>query len=334
MRRPKVYITREIPERGLKRIIERFDAEIWPKYDPPPKHVIIEKARDADALVTLLTDRIDAEVFNAAPKLKIIAHMAVGYDNIDVEEATKRGIYVTNTPGVLTETTADLAWALLMAIARRIVEADRYVREGKWKVAWHPIMLLGRDIYGATLGIIGAGRIGSSIARRARGFNMKILYYDIIRRPELEKEFDAEYVDLDTLLRESDFITIHVPLTKETYHMINAERLKLVKKTAYIINTSRGAVIDEKALYEALREGRIAGAALDVFEQEPISMDNPLLKLDNIVLTPHIGSASYETRSKMAEMVAENLIAFFEGRVPPNLVNPEVMKIRPLPVKE
>ncbi|MEM2321479.1 MAG: glyoxylate reductase [Candidatus Bathyarchaeia archaeon] len=334
MRRPKVYITREIPERGLKRIIERFDAEIWPKYDPPPKHVIIEKARDVDALVTLLTDRIDAEVFNAAPKLKIIAHMAVGYDNIDVEEATKRGIYVTNTPGVLTETTADLAWALLMAIARRIVEADRYVREGKWKVAWHPIMLLGRDIYGATLGIIGAGRIGSSIARRARGFNMKILYYDIIRRPELEKEFDAEYVDLDTLLRESDFITIHVPLTKETYHMINAERLKLVKKTAYIINTSRGAVIDEKALYEALREGRIAGAALDVFEQEPISMDNPLLKLDNIVLTPHIGSASYETRSKMAEMVAENLIAFFEGRVPPNLVNPEVMKIRPLPVKE
>lgn len=333
MRRPRVYITREIPERGLKRIIERFDVEIWPKYDPPPKHVIIEKARGADALVTLLTDRIDAEVFDAAPKLKIIAQMAVGYDNIDVEEATKRGIYVTNTPGVLTETTADLSWALLMAIARRIVEADKYVREGKWKVAWHPMMLLGRDVYGATLGIIGAGRIGSAIARRARGFNMKILYYDIIRRPELEKELGAEYVDLDTLLKESDFITIHVPLTKETYRMINAERLKLVKKTTYIINTSRGAVIDEKALYEALREGRIAGAALDVFEQEPVSMDNPLLKLDNVVLTPHIGSASHETRSKMAEMVAENLLAFFEGRAPPNLVNPEVMKIRPLPVK-
>lgn len=334
VRRPKVYVTREIPERGLKKIIERFDVEVWPEYDPPPKQVIIERARDADALVTLLTDKIDAEVFNAAQKLKIVAQMAVGYDNIDVEEATRRGIYVTNTPGVLTETTADLAWALLMAIARRIVEADKYVREGKWKVAWHPMMLLGRDVYGATLGIIGAGRIGSAVARRAKGFDMRILYYDIVRRPELEKELGAEYVDLDTLLKESDFITIHVPLTKETYHMIDAEKLKLVKKTAYIINTSRGPVIDEEALYKALKEGKIAGAALDVFEKEPISMDNPLLRLDNVVLTPHIGSASYETRSKMADMVAENLIAFFEGRVPPNLVNPEVMKVRPLPIRD
>lgn len=334
MRKPKIFITREIPESGLKKIIERFDAEVWPEYAPPSKQVIKEKARDSDALVTLLTDKIDAEVLDAAPRLKIIAQMAVGYDNIDVEEATKRGIYVTNTPGVLTETTADLAWALLMAIARRIVEADKYIREGKWRVAWHPMMLLGKDVYGATIGIIGAGRIGSAVARRAKGFNMRILYYDIIRRPELEKEVGAEYVDLDTLLRESDFISIHVPLTKDTYHMINAEKLKLVKKTAYIINTSRGAVIDEKALYEALRDRRIAGAALDVFEQEPISMDNPLLKLDNVVLTPHIGSASHETRSKMAEMVAENLIAFFEGRVPPNLVNPEVMKVRPLPVRD
>ncbi|MEM2273695.1 MAG: glyoxylate reductase [Candidatus Bathyarchaeia archaeon] len=333
MRRPKVYVTREIPERGLKKILERFDAEVWPEYGPPPKRVIIEKAGDVDALVTLLTDKIDAEVFDAAPKLKIVAQMAVGYDNIDIEEATKRGIYVTNTPGVLTETTADLSWALLMAIARRIVEADKYIREGKWKIAWHPMMLLGRDVYGATLGIIGAGRIGEAVARRAKGFNMRILYYDIIRRPELEREIGAEYVDLDTLLKESDFITIHVPLTKETYHMINAEKLRLVKKTAFIINTSRGQVIDEKALYEALKEERIAGAALDVFEQEPISPDNPLIKLNNVVLTPHIGSASHETRSRMAEMVAENLIAFFEGRVPPNLVNPDVMKIRPLPVK-
>ncbi|MEM1515653.1 MAG: glyoxylate reductase [Candidatus Bathyarchaeia archaeon] len=334
MRKPKVYITREIPERGLKKIIERFNVEIWPEYEPPPKQVIIERAKDADALVTLLTDKIDVEVFSAAPKLKIVAQMAVGYDNIDVEEATKRGIYITNTPGVLTETTADLTWVLLMAVARRIIEADRYVREGKWKVAWHPMMFLGRDVHGATLGIIGAGRIGSAVARRAKGFNMRILYYDIIRMPELEKEVGAEYVDLDTLLRESDFITIHVPLTKETYHIINAEKLRLVKKTAYIINTSRGAVIDEKALSEALREGKIAGAALDVFEQEPISVDNPLLKSENVVLTPHIGSASHETRSKMADMVAENLIAFFEGKVPPNLVNPEVMKVRPLPVKD
>lgn len=333
MRKPKVFVTREIPESGLKIIMEHFDVEVWPEYGPPPKQVIVEKARDADALVTLLTDKIDLEVFNAASNLKIVAQMAVGYDNIDVEEATKRGIYVTNTPGVLTETTADLTWALLMAIARRIVEADRYVREGKWKIAWHPKMLLGKDVYGATLGIIGAGRIGSAVARRAKGFNMRILYYDIVRRPEMEKEVGAEFVDLNTLLRESDFITIHVPLTKDTYRLIDAEKLKLVKRTAYIINTSRGQVIDEVALYKALKEKRLAGAALDVFEKEPISMDNPLLELDNVVLTPHIGSASYETRSKMAEMVATNLIEFFRGRVPPNLVNVDVVKIRP-PIKQ
>ncbi|MEM2939685.1 MAG: glyoxylate reductase [Candidatus Bathyarchaeia archaeon] len=330
MYKPKVYLTREIPERGLKMILERFNAEVWPEYGPPPKQVIIEKARDVDALVTLLSDKIDAEVFDAAPKLKIVAQMAVGYDNIDVEEATRRGIYVT-TPGVLTETTADFAWALLMAIARRVVEADNYVREGKWRVGWHPSMLLGRDIYGATLGIIGAGRIGSAVARRAKGFNMKILYYDVVPNSQMEEETGAKLVDLDILLRESDFISIHTPLTKETYHLINAEKLKLVKRTAYLINTARGPIVDEKALYEALKEGRLAGAALDVFEQEPISMDNPLLKLDNVILAPHIASASYETRSRMAEMVAENLIAFFEGRQPPNLVNPDVMKVRPLP---
>jgi len=327
--KPRVYVTREIPERGLKKIMERFDTEVWPEYGPPPKQVIIEKARDADALVTLLSDKIDAEIFDAAPKLKIVAQMAVGFDNIDVEEATRRGIYVTNTPGVLTETTADFAWALLMAIARRVVEADRYVREGKWKVGWHPSMLLGRDVYGATLGIIGVGRIGSAVARRAKCFNMRILYYDVVRNPQIEKETGATFVDLDTLLRESDFISVHVPLTKETYHLINAERLKFVKKTAYLINTSRGPVVDEKALYEALKEGRLAGAALDVFEQEPLPTDSPLLRLDNVILTPHIASASYETRSRMAEMVAENLIAFFEGKVPPNLVNPDVVKVRP-----
>ncbi|MEM1996975.1 MAG: glyoxylate reductase [Candidatus Bathyarchaeia archaeon] len=331
MYKPKVYITRELPERGLKKILERFDAEVWPEYGPPPKQIIVEKVRDVDALVTLLSDKIDAEVFNAASKLKIIAQMAVGFDNIDVEEATRRGIYVTNTPGVLTETTADFAWALLMAIARRVVEADRYVREGKWKVGWHPSMLLGRDIYGATLGLIGAGRIGSAVARRAKCFNMKILYYDVVRNPQIEKEAGAVFVPLDTLLRESDFISIHVPLTKETYHLIDAEKLKLVKKTAYLINTSRGPVVDEKALYEALKEERLAGAALDVFEQEPLPADSPLLKLNNIILTPHIASASYETRSRMAEMVAENLIAFFDGKVPPNLVNPDVVKVKPPP---
>jgi len=330
MPKPKVYVTRELPERGLKIIKRHFYAEVWPEYAPPPKKVIIEKVRNVDALASLLSDKIDAEVFDSAPKLKIVAQIAVGFDNIDLQEATKRGIYVTNTPEVLTDTTADFAWALLMAVARRVVEADKYVRTGQWKVGWHPSMLQGRDVHDATIGIVGAGRIGYGVAKRATGFNMKILFYDVVPRPEMEKELGAKRVDLDTLLKESDFVSIHVPLLKETYHMINAEKLKLMKKTAYLINNSRGPVVDEKALYEALKDGTIAGAGLDVFEHEPAPVDNPLLKLDNVVVAPHISSASYETRSKMAEMVAENLVAFFDGRKPPNLVNPEVMKIRPL----
>jgi glyoxylate reductase len=328
MLKPKAYVTREIPERGLKTIRERFDTEVWPEYGPPPKEVIIEKVENIDAVVSLLSDKIDAEVFDAAPKLKIVAQMAVGFDNIDVKEATKRSIYVTNTPEVLTETTADFAWALLMAVARRVVEADRYVRTGKWKVAWHPTMLSGRDVYGATIGIVGAGRVGSAVAKRAKGFDMKILYQSRSAKPRLEKELDAKRADLNTLLRQSDFVSIHVPLTKQTYHMINEEKLRLMKKTAYLINNSRGAVLDEKALYRALKKGWIAGAGLDVFEQEPIPLDNPLLTLDNVVAAPHISSSSHETRSRMAEMVAENLVAFFEGRIPPNLVNQEVLEIR------
>jgi glyoxylate reductase len=328
--KPKVYVTRGLPERGLKIIMERFDAEVWPEYAPPPKKTIIEKAKDVDALATLLSDKIDAEVFDAAPKLKMIAQLAVGFDNVDVQEATKRGIYVSNTPEVLTDTTADFAWTLLMALARRVVEADKYVRMGKWKVGWHPAMLQGRDVYGATMGIVGAGRIGYAVAKRATGFSMKILFYDVIPRPEMEKDFGAKKVDLDELLKQSDFVSVHVPLMKETHHLINAEKLRLMKKTAYLINNSRGPVVDEKALYEALNEGRIAGAGLDVFEQEPTSLANPLLKLDNVVVAPHISSASYETRSKMAEMVADNLIAFFEGKKPPNLINPDVLKVRPL----
>jgi glyoxylate reductase len=328
--KPKVYVTRELPERGLKIIKERFEAEVWPEYAPPPKKTIIEKAKNVDALVTLLSDKIDAEVFDAAPKLKMVAQLAVGFDNINVPEATKRGIYVSNTPEVLTDTTADFAWALLMALARRVVEADKYVRTGKWKVGWHPAMLQGRDVYGATIGIVGAGRIGYAVAKRATGFSMRILFYDVIPRPEMEKDFGAKKVDLETLLKQSDFVSIHVPLMKETHHLINAEKLKLMKKTAYLINNSRGPVVDEKALYEALKEGRIAGAGLDVFEQEPAPLDSPLLKLDNVVVAPHISSASYETRSKMAEMVADNLVAFFEGKKPPNLINADVLKVRPL----
>jgi len=325
-KKPKVYVTREMPERGLRIIKERFEAEVWPDYASPPKKTIIEKAAKVDALATLLSDKIDAEVFNAAPNLKIVAQMAVGFDNIDVTEATKRGIYVTNTPGVLTETTADFAWALLMAIARRVVEADKYVRTGKWKVGWHSMMMQGRDIYGATIGIVGLGRIGCAIAKRAQGFDMKVLYYDVIRRPDFEKEYNIQFTQVDMLFQKADFITINVPLTKETYHLVDEKKLKMMKKTAYLINNARGPIVDEKALYKALKGGWIAGAALDVFEQEPTLVQNPLLKLDNLVVAPHISSSSYETRSRMAEMVAQNLVAFFEGKTPPNLVNPEVVK--------
>lgn len=314
----------------MRTIKQHFDSVVWLKRPPPPKNVIKENTREVDALVSLLSDEIDAEIFDAARELKIVSQLAVGFDNIDVKEATKRGIYVTNTPGVLTETTADFAWALLMAVARRVVEADKYVRAGDWKVGWHPNMLLGRDVYGETIGIVGAGRIGCAVARRARGFDMKILYYDVVPRPDLEKELGARRMDLDELLEESDFVSVHVPLMKATHHLINADKLKLMKETAYIINNSRGPVIDEKALYRALKEGTIAGAAIDVFEQEPTPKDNPLLELENVIVTPHISSSSHKTRSKMAEMVAENLVAFFEGRNPPNLVNPEVTKVRPL----
>jgi len=326
--KPRVYVTREMPERGLRTIKERFNTEVWPEYAPPPKKTIIEKAASVDALATLLSDKIDVEVFDAAPKLKIVAQMAVGFDNINVEEATKRGICVTNTPGVLTETTADFAWALLMAVARRVVEADKYVRSGNWKVGWHPMMIQGRDVYGATIGIVGLGRIGCAIAKRAKGFDMKVLYYDVIRRPDFEKEYDIQFTDMDLLFQKADFVTINVPLIKETYHLVDENKLRMMKKTAYLINNARGPIVDEKALYKALKEGWIAGAALDVFEQEPTPKENPLLRLDNVVVAPHISSASYETRSRMAEMVAENLVAFFEGRTPPNLVNPEVVKAR------
>ncbi|MEM2119064.1 MAG: glyoxylate reductase [Candidatus Bathyarchaeia archaeon] len=330
MSKPKIYVTRELPERGLSLIKKYFDAEVWPEYAPPPKKVIIEKVKAVDALVSLLSDKIDAEVFNAAPNLKIVSQLAVGFDNIDVAEATKRGIYVTNTPEVLTDTTADFAWALLMAVARRVVEADKYVRTGQWKVGWHPAMLTGRDIHHATIGIVGAGRIGYAVAKRAKGFDMKILFYDVIPRPEMEKDLGAKKADLETLLRESDFVSLHVPLIKETYHLIDEAKLKLMKKTAYLINNARGPVVDEKALYKALKEGWIAGAGLDVFETEPTPVDNPLLKLDNVVVAPHISSASLETRAEMSKMVADNLIAFFEGKKPPNLINPDVVKVRPL----
>ena len=332
MSKPRVFVTREIPERGLNRIRERFEVEVWPEYTPPPRSVILEKAAEVDALVTLLTDKIDEEVFSRGKRLRIVAQYAVGYDNIDLEAATRHGVYVTNTPGVLTEAVADFTWALILAVTRRIVEADDFVKSGEWEktgTGWHPLMMLGFEVNGRTLGIVGFGRIGQAVARRAKGFNMRILYYDVAPRPELERELGVERVDLETLLRESDIVTVHTPLTKETYHLIGERELKLMKKTAYLINTARGAVVDTDALVKALREGWIAGAALDVYEQEPLPGDHPLTKLKNVVLAPHAASATYETRSRMAELVAENLIAFLEGRTPPTLVNRDVLKVRP-----
>ncbi|MEB3788901.1 MAG: NAD(P)-binding domain-containing protein [Desulfurococcales archaeon] len=333
MPKPKVFATRKLPGNVFERLSEYYEVEVWPEYTAPPYEVLIEKAKQSDALITLLTDKIDCNLLESAqPRLRIVSQYAVGYDNIDIECATRLGVYVTNTPGVLTDATADLTWALIMAITRRIVEADKFVRSGEWYrsgTGWHPMMLLGFEITGKTLGIIGMGRIGRAVAQRAKGFRMRIIYYDKYRLPEeMEKELGAEYVDLETLLREADVISIHTPLTPETYHMIGEEQLKKMKKTAYLVNTSRGKVIDTDALVKALKEKWIAGAALDVFEEEPISPDHPLTKLDNVVLTPHIGSATWETRTRMADIVAENLIAFAKGEVPPTLVNKDVLQVR------
>ncbi len=332
--RKKIFVTRILPGDAMNLLKQKFDVEFWPHEYPPPKDVLIKKIKKVNGLICLLTEKVDREVIEVAnPDFWGISQVAVGYDNIDIEAATEKGIYVTNTPGVLTETTADFAFALLMATARRIAEADRYVRSGKWKIPWGLTMFLGQDVWGKTIGVIGMGRIGTAVAKRAKGMNMKILYYDIYRNERAEKELGAQYVDLETLLKESDFVTIHVPLTPSTYHLIDEDKLKLMKRTACLINTSRGPVVDEKALYRALKEGWIWAAGLDVWEKEPTDPDNPLLTLENVVATPHIASASYETRTKMAMIAVENMIAIMEGRIPPNLVNKEVLKVRP-PMKK
>jgi len=306
-------------------ITERFDTTVWASEKPPSIQEIVRNAEDCEGIVTLLSDPIGENVIDKLPKLKVIAQYAVGYDNIDVPFAIKRKIAVTNTPGVLTETTADLTWALLMAASRRIVEADRYIRDKKWDVAWGPELLLGSDIYGATLGIVGMGRIGQSVARRASGFNMKILYYSRTRNENIENELGLKHVDLHTLLRESDIVTLHIPLNSETHHLISKAELEMMKEDSILVNTSRGKVVEESALYNALKEGHIGSAGLDVFQDEPISKSSPLLDLHNVVISPHIGSASKNTRAIMSRMCAENLIAVLDGNVPPNIVNPEVL---------
>ncbi|RKL63626.1 D-glycerate dehydrogenase [Thermoanaerobacteraceae bacterium SP2] len=323
--RPKVYITRQIPEEGLNIIKEVADMKIWEDEMPPSREVLLGEIEWVDGLVSLLTDKIDAELMEKAKKLKVVSNYAVGFDNIDLKEATRRGIMVTNTPGVLTETTADLTFALMMASARRLVEADKYVRVGRWKT-WGPMLMLGQDLYGATLGLIGLGRIGYAVAKRAKGFDMNVIYYSTHRKEEAEKELGIKYVDLEQLLKESDFVSLHVPLTSDTKHLINKNTLSLMKKTAILINTARGPVVDEDALYEALVNKKIYAAGLDVMNPEPPSSDNPLLKLDNVIVLPHIASASIKTRTKMAIMAAENLVAGLKGEIPRNLVNVEVLK--------
>jgi glyoxylate reductase len=332
--KPRLFITRELFDDVIARLSQYFDIEIWDRYHHPPYEVLLEKVRDVDALVSLLTDRIDCNLLSNAPRLRIVAQYAVGFDNVDVECATRLGIYVTNTPDVISDTVAELTWALILAVTKRILEADEFVRRGGWyetRTAWHPKMMLGTELKGKVLGIIGLGRIGTRVAKiGVLGFGMKVIYYDIVRYKEKEGILGVEYrSSLEDLLREADIVSIHVPLTKDTYHLINEERLRLMKRTAILINTARGAVVDTDALVKALREGWIAGAGLDVFEGEPIPPNHPLTAFKNVVLVPHIGSATYETRHAMAETVAENLVAFYEGRVPPNLVNTDVVKVRP-----
>jgi glyoxylate reductase len=322
--KPKVYVTRLIPEEALKKLAQTCDYHIWKGELAVPRDVLLKEVPEIDALLSLLTDKIDAPIMDTAPKLRVISNMAVGFDNIDVREATKRKIVVCNTPGVLTETTADFAFALLLAAARRVAEAERNVKEGKWKT-WGPMTLLGHDVHHATLGIVGLGRIGAEVAKRAKGFDMRIIYYDTVRRPDLEKTLGVEFGELKRLLSESDFVTVHTPLLPETHHLIGEEQFNIMKKNAILVNTARGPIVDPKALYKALRNHQIAYAALDVTEPEPIALSDPLLTLQNILIVPHIASASVATRTKMAMMAVDNLLAALKGERPQYIVNPEVL---------
>jgi glyoxylate reductase len=321
--KPPVYVTRRLPEPALQSLLEVCEVEIWDEEFPPPYEVIVEKLADKEALLCLLTDQIDAALMDAAPRLKVISQCAVGYDNIDVSAATARGIPVGNTPGVLTDATADFAFTLLMAAARRVGEAIEYVRQGRWQT-WGLTLLLGQSVYGATLGIVGLGRIGRALARRARGFDMTVLYHDAERQPEAEAELGVEYRSLEDLLRESDFVSLHISLTEETERLIDARKLALMKPTAILVNTSRGPVVDSEALYEALRDGQIGYAALDVTDPEPLPADHKLLTLPNLIVAPHIASATVTSRNLMAERAVRNLIAGLRGERLPYCANPQV----------
>jgi len=323
MAKPKVFVTRIIPAKGLDLIRDACDVDVWQDELPPSREELILRVRGVDGLLCLLTDRIDGEIMDTAGgALKVISNHAVGFDNVDLPAATARGIPVGNTPGILTESTADFAFLLMMAAGRRLVEADHYVRTGKWKT-WGPSLLLGVDFKGATLGLVGFGRIGRAMARRAAGFDMRVLYYDPLAR-EAQAVSAMRVESLDDLLEQADFVSLHVPLNAETHHLMNSAALARMPPTAVLINTSRGAVVDMDALYEALKSRRIFAAALDVTEPEPLPLDHPLYELDNIIISPHIASASGSTREKMASMAAHNLLAGLRGERLPNCVNPDV----------
>ncbi len=322
----RILITGHLPENVILPLKEKYQVEMNQEDRPMDRQAMISGVKDKQGFLPMLNDSINEEVLACAPHLKMIANFGVGYNNIDVRSATARGIMVSNTPGVLTDATAELAFALILAVSRRIVEGDKMVREGRFKY-WAPMLFLGREVTGKTLGIIGMGKIGRAVAVRARAFDMRILYHNRKRiDSEGEKDLRAKYVDLKTLLKESDFVSLNVPLTEETKHLIGKNELSLMKPTAFLVNTSRGPVIDEKALVEVLRARKISGAGLDVYENEP-ALAPGLTELDNVILLPHVGSGTLETRIKIGTLAVENLIAGLEGRTPPNLVNPEVLKL-------
>jgi glyoxylate reductase len=329
MATPRIYITRPLPEAAMRVLEGAVEYRQWDRDDEPvSRETLLKEIVDVDGIICLLTEKMDAEVIERARRCRVISQVAVGYDNIDVPAATRRGILVTNTPGVLTETTADMAWAILLATARRLVEGDKFTRSGRWKT-WEIMAFTGQDVHGATLGIIGMGRIGGAIARRAGGFAMPILYNNRKRVDEtVERDLGARYASLDDLLRQSDFVVVSCALTPETRHLISERELGLMKNTAALVNISRGPIVDQRALYRALVDKKIWAAGLDVFEVEPVPADEPLLRLDNVVVPPHLGSASIKTRTKMATMAAENCLAAVTGKVPANAVNPEALERR------
>lgn len=329
--RPKIYITQRIPLPPIDLVSESCDVNFHEEKESPSREELLYNMADKDGIICLVRDKIDREIIDKSTKLKVISTMSAGFEHIDVAYATEKGIYVCYAPDALTDATADLTFSLLLAAARRIVESDRLIRQKKWNISWSPLFMIGKSVWGTTLGIIGLGNIGKAVARRAQGFNMRVVYYDLLRlSPGEERELGVAYCHLEDLLKESDFISIHVPVTDKTRHFMNEKRLKLMKPSAILINASRGATVDEVALIKALKEKWIAGAALDVYEREPISDDNPLLDLENTVLVPHIGSATIEARTKMAEMAVLNLLSVLSGERPPRLLNPDVIAIRPL----